>query len=560
VTDALHAAIVPFPPETVQRYRAAGLWGSRTIAEEFRQIALGQPDRPALIGHEMALTYRQLDARADHIGAGLSKLGIAPGDRVLLQVTNTWEAIAAWYGLLKAGAVPVCTLPQHREHEICEIARQCEPVAHLVQADYPGCDLVDFARRIAQGQDSLRWLLTLRDEVGHDGTVALEGLRETDDAQAGRIVDAVQATISPDSLAVLQLSGGTTSVPKLIPRLNAEYWCNARLYADCVGITAQSRVAHLLPIVHNAGIACALHAGHSVGALVLAAGLSDAFAETAREAAITHLLLTRPVAQRLVSDPDVMAALQTMRCIMWADKNVPEFVCDAFETDECRILQMFGMGEGMFMVTPFDAPPEVRHTSVGVPMSPYDEVRIHAPGTEDVVGPGEHGELCCRGPYTIRGYYRAAERNATAFTSEGYYRTGDIIRQTEVAGMTVYRLEDRIKDVISRGGEKINVTEVEQLLAGHPSIEAVAIVSMPDDRLGERACAFVVAHPGSPPLTVTDLAAYLDARKVAKFKWPERVECRTSLPHTNITKVNRVRLREEIRDILAAEAGRFTER
>jgi 2,3-dihydroxybenzoate-AMP ligase len=226
---------------------------------------------------------------------------------------------------------------------------------------------------------------------------------------------------------------------------------------------------------------------------------------------------------------------------------------DVFETDTCRVTQMFGMAEGLCMYTPRSAPLDLRLRSVGTPVSGLDELRVYAPGTEDLVRPGQPGELCCRGPYTIRGYYRAPERNAEVFTADGYYRTGDIVVEL---GDGYYALADRIKDLINRGGEKVNAAEVEELLTRHPAIDRAAVVAMPDAALGERCCAFIVLAEGADPVDVDTLRAHLAALGVAKFKYPERVEIRDALPMTSVTKLNKAALRAEIGRILAAEQGR----
>ena len=205
------------------------------------------------------------------------------------------------------------------------------------------------------------------------------------------------------------------------------------------------------------------------------------------------------------------------------------------------------------MVTPTSSPPEIRHRTVGTPICPDDEVRVYAPDTEEPVPPGTRGELCTRGPYTIRGYFRAPERNAEAFTSDGFYRTGDIVVEVPHEGRNFYRLEDRIKDLINRGGEKVNAAEIENLLIRHPAVERVAVVAMPDERLGERCCAFIVPKAGQQAPELGEVQRFLDEIGVAKFKWPERIEACDELPLTNVSKVDKRALRGRITDILATE-------
>jgi non-ribosomal peptide synthetase component E (peptide arylation enzyme) len=470
-----------------------------------------------------------------------------------MQFTNTGWAVIAWYGLIKAGLVPVATLAQHRRHEIFDIARQSEPAAHLIECDFPGQDLVALARETAACTPSLRVLLTVGSDAPPGGAIAVESLDAGDASRDA--VDAIQDGIAPDALACLQLSGGTTSVPKLIPRRQAEYWLNARLYAEGMRLEAGDCVPHLLPVIHNAGIVCGLHAAHAVGACFgSCAPAPDQFTALARKGRPTHLMMPPPVAQMIQATPELREALRTLRVIIWVLGKLPPEIVDEFETGDCVMGQMFGQSEGLCMITPLDAPAEIRHTCVGAPLSPDDEVRVLHPGSEEDVAPGERGELCCRGPYTISGYYRAPERNAVAFTSDGFYRTGDIVVQVDGEGGPYYSLEDRIKDLINRGGEKVNALEIEELLLDHPSIAKAALVAMPDPRMGEKACAFIVAADGSPAPDKSAIQAFLDDRGVAKFKWPERVEVRDALPLTNIQKVDKKTLRAEIAELLGSEA------
>jgi len=162
------------------------------------------------------------------------------------------------------------------------------------------------------------------------------------------------------------------------------------------------------------------------------------------------------------------------------------------------------------------------------------------------VAEGETGELAARGPYTIRGYLAAPDRDRDAFTAEGFYRSGDLVRARRYEGTLSYSIEGRVKDLIDRGGEKINAEEVELLVAGHPAVAEIALVAMPDPRLGERGCAYVVPRDPQDPPTLADICAYLEAEGLAKYKWPERLELIDALPRTQVGKVSKVTLRADI--------------
>jgi 2,3-dihydroxybenzoate-AMP ligase len=538
--------LVGYPADRAEAYLRSGEWTDRPLAARLQDTVERFPDRPAVVTDVDSITYARLDIRTDQIAAGLLQLGLTPGDPVLFQATNRMETILLWYGCIKAGLLPVATLAAHRGHEIGHISRAVGAVGHIVEAGL-GFDLVAFAREQAQDHPTLRAIVTISDTVGARGTSPVESLGvdiASDEARA-RVAE-VQATIDPLDVVAFQLSGGTTGVPKVIPRLHVEYWDNARLYARRLGWTEQTRVAHLIPIIHNAGISCGLHAAHAVGAcLVLAtADVAQAFPLMAREHA-TDVLIGHGHYQA-VAGPAFDEPRRFLRTVVLSGAKVSRDLFDrADDGEKCWAGQLFGMSEGLFTVSPHDSPAQARLTTVGTPIADGDEIRILDPGTETEMPDGEVGELACRGPYTISGYFDAPEHNRSAFTSAGFYRTGDLATMATIDGNRYLSIEGRIKDLINRGGEKINAEEVEQLLVTHPRIRNAAVVAMPDPRLGERTCAYLVTVDDEP-LPIAEIREHLDGLGVAKFKWPERLEFLVEFPQTNVGKIDKKRLRADI--------------
>lgn len=554
--DRWGAKLPAYPAEAVRRYRAAGLWGDQTIAEQFHDVATAHPARPAVVSAEGRLDFAELDAATDLIGAGLHSRGLEPGDPILFQVNNGLPAILAWYGALKAGLVPVATLAQHRMHEISQIAARTGAVAHVVDAT-PGdaFDLVAFADQRRARSDTVREILTVGAPDTRLGSVRLEGLgSDLGAARARTVVESIQRDIDPDDVAVFQLSGGTTGVPKVIPRRHAEYWYNAIAYAERLGWDHTCRVAHLIPIIHNAGIICGVHGPHSVGAC-LVLGVPDAARSLPMlvEERVTDLVVGHGHFQSVGYDGMPALAASLRRAILSGTK-IPPRLFDHIEGLGVWVGQLFGMAEGMLAVTEPAESRESRLATVGTPVSPLDEFRILEPETENPVPEGGTGELCCRGPYTLPGYLDAAAHNAVAFTSDGFYRTGDLASVQVFDGGRRICIDGRIKDLINRGGEKVNAEEIELLLLKHPAIEQAAVVAMPDPRLGERACAYLVT--GGAPLRMAEVQQHLNALGVAKFKWPERLEWLDDLPRSTVHKIDKKELRRRIAEILGAGSDR----
>jgi 2,3-dihydroxybenzoate-AMP ligase len=545
--------LVRYPDDVVERYRTAGLWGRSTVADEFSSVARRRATHVAVSSQEGDLTYADLDRRSDAMAAGLHDLGLSPGGRVIVQLTNRLDTIVAWYAMLKAGLVPVCTLAAHRAHEIGAISRKLEAVAHLVEHHESGFDLVQFAVEQTVGHPTMHQVLTLGAPPDAPGR-RLEDLEAAADPRtAHELVESIQRSIDSLDVVTFQLSGGTTGVPKVIPRLHAEYWYNARVYASFRGWDETARVAHLIPIIHNAGITCGLHAAHAVGGtLVLATADLDQALPVMAGARATAILIGH-AHYGIVAHPLFEDAADALEQVLLSGAKVPDQVFEAFESRGIAVGQKFGMGEGMFMCTPFDAPRSVRLTTVGLPISPEDEFKVVDPDSTDELADGEAGELLCRGPYTIRGYFDAPEINESAFTHDGFYRTGDLVRVVDLDGVRSISMEGRIKDLINRGGEKVSAEEVEGLLVKHPRVQAAAVVAMPDERLGERACAYLVVDGDA--LSMAEVQDHLHALGVAKFKWPERLETVAELPRTAVGKLDKKTLRADVTERLTAERG-----
>jgi non-ribosomal peptide synthetase component E (peptide arylation enzyme) len=233
--------------------------------------------------------------------------------------------------------------------------------------------------------------------------------------------------------------------------------------------------------------------------------------------------------------------------------KVPVAAFDRLEEFGITVVQNFGMSEGIVFADPLDAPEEMRRNTVGYPLSPLDEVKlVDLDNPEVEVSLGEPGELLVRGPYTIRGYFDADDHNAQVFTADGFYKTGDVMSAVEIDGIRAYRVEGRVKDLVNRGGEKVNASEVESILIQHERITLAAVVAMPDARLGERACAYVVSSDGAG-VTLDEVQRHFEALGVARYKWPERIETRASLPTTGVGKIAKRVLAAEISERVAAE-------
>jgi 2,3-dihydroxybenzoate-AMP ligase len=541
-------------PEST-RYRAAGHWQGVTFGTRLRQGATEHGGRVALVDGDRRWTYTDLDTEADRIAQGLRGLGIGRGDRVVVQLPNCAEFVLVWFGLQRLGAVPVHAMPGHRRREIGHLVRVSGAVACVVPDRHARFDHRELMRevRTEQGPDgSLRHVVVVGDPGPDDDFLPFEALR-ADPPPASRPTapDALPAVgdddgggADPADVALLLLSGGTTGLPKLIARTHDDYAYNARACADVCALDAGTVYLAVLPIGFNFTFACPGVLGALVvgGTVVVAQDPSPqtAFALVEREG-VTLTSLTPPLVTHWTDEAASGSwDLDSLAVVQVGGARLPE--------DHARKLgpalgvtvqQVFGMAEGLINLTRLDDPEDLVCATQGRPVSPDDEVLVVDTDGRPVPD-GTPGELLTRGPYTLRGYYRAEEYNRTAFTPDGYYRTGDVVRRLPTGHLVVV---GRIKDQINRGGEKIAAAEVEEQLLTHPAITAAALVGVPDERRGERTVAFVVCAGAAPG--VREVAAHLKERGLAGYKTPDEVVQVPGLPLTPVGKVDKAALAQE---------------
>ncbi|WP_197374860.1 (2,3-dihydroxybenzoyl)adenylate synthase [Mycolicibacterium baixiangningiae] len=536
VPSDLTEGFVPFPEDRAEQYRQAGYWTGRPLESLLIDAAEQRPDHPAVVDVDESLTYAELVARADTAAAALAGLGIRPGDRVLLQLPNSVRFAVAFFGLLRAGAVPVMCLPGHRTAELGHFAEVSGAVALVIPDAVGGFDYREMAAQLVADRPALRHVI-----VDGDPGPFLSWTALTDGG--GRTPQ--RGPVDTSLPALLLVSGGTTGLPKLIPRTHDDYVYTAVSSAQACHFTADDVYLVALPAGHNFPLACP----GMLGAMTVAA--TTVFtADPSPEAAfalidehtvtVTGLVnaLGKLWAQACEWEPVLPTSLRLVQ--VGGSRMSPEearFILDRLTPG---LSQIFGMAEGMLNFTrPGDPVDVVVHTQ-GRPVSPHDEMRVvDESGVE--VGPGEEGELLVRGPYTLNGYYRADEANARSFSPDGFYRTGDRVRifaDGPLAGNV--EVTGRIKDVIHRGGETVSATDLEDHLLAHPGVYSAAVVALPDDYLGEKICAAVVFR--GKPVTLAELNAFLDERGASTHARPDVVVPIPALPLTAVGKVDKKKI------------------
>jgi 2,3-dihydroxybenzoate-AMP ligase len=547
----------PFPADIAEHYKRSGIWQPQTLGDLLADTTRRFADRTAVSAKDHRLTFAELDRLSSKLALHLLKSGLKSRDIVLVQLPNVWEFNVVFFALIKIGVMPVLCLPPHRQAELSYFANLTGAAGYFVAPEFRGCDYLALGRGVESAAPSLKHVFATGSgsapDVNYLGPI-LDDVSQDDRTEA-RLSD-----LRPDpyDVAFFLLSGGTTGIPKLIPRTHADYIYNARVCAEVLGWDSSIVFMVVIPAEHNfplgaPGMVGAFSAGGSVS-MSLTPDPPTVFEAIQRDRG-TFLALSPALLIMLLNSPErEKYDLRSLRFVCaGGQKMLPELV------DRTRAIwpwvtvgHAFGMAEGLINLTrPNDSIAVIRETQ-GRPASPHEEVRVVDEEGCDVA-PGGIGELITRGPYTIRGYYKAEEHNTTAFTADGFYRTGDMVRlHSEGPLKGNISVEGRKKDMINRGGEKISAEEVENLILGHEAVHMAAVVAMPDAVMGEKECAFVILRPGRT-LALNDLCAFLVSRNIAKFKLPERLEIVEAFPLTPVGKVSKKDLRVLIAEKLNRE-------
>jgi 2,3-dihydroxybenzoate-AMP ligase len=542
--------VVPFPPEFAQRYRERGYWQNRSLAQEFDVVFKRYADRVALIDRDRCITYAELDRLTTNLALNLLGAGLQPLDRVVVQLPNVAEFVILYFALQKIGCIPIAALVTHRFAEISQFAKLSGATACVTPDRAGDFDYAGMVARIRRETPALKYGILLGSSL--QGFLSLQELISV----PAKLPESrlAEIRIDPTDPAIFQLSGGTTGIPKLIPRTHNDYAYNSKVASSVCGVSEDSTVLIVLPVAHNLPLACPGIQGFFLhgGKVVLSTSIKpeDICALIERQR-VTHLKVVPALLIRLLNDPAVRQHdLSSLSCIQSGGQRLqPEVrLLSRRLIPSTFVQENFGMSEGLLMFVRRDDPEDVRLETVGRPVSPDDEVRLlDDDGIE--VPEGEVGELCCRGPYTLRGYFGVPEYNARVFTPDGFFHSGDLMRRHPSGN---YMVEGRKKDLINRGGEKISAEEVENLILSHPAIKNVACIPIPDPALGERMCACIVLRDGQS-VHFEELKTFLLDKEIAKYKLPERLEILPDFPLSTIGKVSKKKLGELIGARVAAE-------
>jgi 2,3-dihydroxybenzoate-AMP ligase len=521
-----------------------------TIGELIDHWAATDPAELALAAGQVRLSRAELRARVNTLAFGFSRLGIAKGDAVLLQLPNWAEFIYSYFALEKIGAVPVLLIAGHGRVEVDHLCRLTKATAWIVPRIYRNRDYRPGITSVKGGNPQLRHLISVRAE-GEDAcfSARLEDLLAAAPCSAAEKQIAAQAAAASDIAHILP-SGGTTGLPKAIPRTHADYLCNVKWLHRVGEMTSDEVCLVTVPVGHNLALLNVVGAALVGYRLVLVDSTRpDDICRAIQSERVTYMPTVPSLLKRILDfDRNAAYGLRSLRKISAGGERVdPDLVERVGNVLGCTTITEFGMSEGPLCRTRLDHDYKESPGSVGAPICADDEFRILDEAGR-ALPPGRDGELAARGPGIFHGYWNGVEDNARAFTKDGFFRTGDLARMDRRGNIII---TGRIKDMINRGGEKISPAQVEKLLLTHPTIADAAVVGMPDEALGEKVCAYVRLGPGAT-LDHATINAFLENAGASKFLLPDRIEYMEALPLTQAGKHDKKALRQDIQEKLRA--------
>ena len=521
-------------------YRQQGLWGDASLADYWQQTARAMPDKIAVVdNHGASYTYSALDHAASCLANWMLAKGIESGDRIAFQLPGWCEFTVIYLACLKIGAVSVPLLPSWREAELVWVLNKCQAKMFFAPTLFKQTRPVDLILPL-QNQ-----LPQLQQIVGVDKLAPATSSLSLSQILADNTPLTTAITVHGDELAAVLFTSGTEGLPKGVMLTHNNILASERAYSARLNLTWQDVFMMPAPLGHATGFLHGVTAPFLIGArsVLLDIFTPDACLALLEQQRCTCMLGATPFVYDLLNLLEKQPAdLSALRFFLCGGATIPKKVARECQQRGIKLLSVYGSTESSpHAVVNLDDPlPRFMHTdgyaAAGVEIKVVDDARKTLP-------PGCEGEEASRGPNVFMGYFDEPELTARALDEEGWYYSGDLCRMDEAGYI---KITGRKKDIIVRGGENISSREVEDILLQHPKIHDACVVAMPDERLGERSCAYVVLKAPHHSLSLEEVVAFFSRKRVAKYKYPEHIVVIEKLPRTVSGKIQKFLLRKDI--------------
>jgi 2,3-dihydroxybenzoate-AMP ligase len=535
----------PYKKEDAEKYNRLGWWAGLTLGDILDKAADIYPSKEALVDDKSRLTYSQVREMVNRLAISLMELGIKTMDRVLVQLPNWREFVYSYFALQKIGAIPVLLIDRYRPYEINHLFRLTGATSWIVPEKYRKTDYLPIIKDVLKNSPKIKHVILARGGRQRH-LLNLETMIEQTELKERNLVRLAKRRPDPMQVAHMGPTGGTTGLPKVVPRTHNSLICGIEYGARAWEMDIHDTCLLAGPIGHDLTFTKGLCGSlFTFGKTVfLDSMVPEDICQTIQQEKVTAVVWVPTLAKRLIDFEGLknydLSSLKKMHC--GGGVSLPEIIKGVWEKLGCTFFNAYGGTEGQTTITRSEDNPQTILHTVGRPTCPYDTYKVVDRNGKELP-PNTPGELIIKGPGVFTGYYKAPEENKMAFNKEGFFRTGDVIKIDEAGNVTI---TGRLKEMINRGGESISATEIESLIIGHPGVAIVAVIPMPDPVMGERVCACIQPKPGAN-LNFDKIIAYLKERKASVLQFPERIEFIVDMPLTKAEKVDKKALIEDIK-------------
>ncbi len=537
--------------EDAQKYTKYRWWAGIPLGDILDRTADVFPNKEAVVDDKVRLTYGELRDKANKLAVGLIGLGIKKGDAVLLQLPNWAEYVYSYFALQKIGAIPVVLISGYKQLEVGHLGKLTEAKAWIVPAVYRKMDYTTFIGDVGKMNPQLKHIISVRADGNPQGfTTSLEHLMDRK-LNPEDLKKLASRRPSPNDPAHVVPSGGTTGLPKGIPRTHNDYACNVEFMHKGWEMGLSDACLIVVPVGHNLAVLNVVGSVFFAFKLVLLDSTKpEDVCVAIQKEKITYMPTVPSLVRRIIQSPEFknydLSSLKKISA--GGEPSTPELIREVYDKLSCTYINEFGMTEGLICRTSLVDDVDTICNTVGISTCPYNEIKIiDSKGREQPRN--TDGELATKGPAIFAGYLKNPEENSKAFTRDGFFRTGDQARMDDRGYL---KITGRIKDLIIRGGENISPAQVEELLCEYPGVADAAVIGMPDKELGEKVCAYVRPAPGAK-LDLKEIKAFLEKSGASKLLIPERFEFIESFPMTEAGKHDKKQLKKDLKQRMGLE-------
>lgn len=538
-----------WPTEEAEYFRSNKWWLGLTWGDILDRAADWYGTRTAIVDETTTLTWNEFRDKVDRLAWALNEMGVKKNDRVVVQISNTHEYLVCFMAIARIGAVELQALTNHGEREITHFITMTDAVAWIVSLDDKKKDLRPLVNTMKTKFPDLKHVIGIGDNLP-DG--CLDFNKIIAEATPPKNRDFWTAfRPDPNDIYLIGLTGGTTGLSKGVPRTYNDHILDGYGWTKSQQLCCNDVGLAITPVGHNLAHVCVMFPMLLEGGTIIIANVPnpDKTMEIIQQNKVTFFWCVPTQLVRMMNSPNFdKYDLSSLRFVGSGGAHVPaELVRAVNEKIGCNFVNGFGMIEGPCALTRLYDTFEAKLNTVGISVCPHTIFKIIDPATEIELPRGKEGAMVIKGPTVFQGYYKTDREGL--YTKDGYFRSGDLAKMDDMGRISI---TGRIKDVINRGGEKVSALEVEEILMKNAKVAEVAAIGMPDKEMGERVCVFIKTK-GADTITLEEVQEGCQAAGLAKFQWPERVECMADLPLTNVGKPDKKKMREIIGDKLKAE-------